>query len=141
MIKTATSVWNGSAKEGQGRISTESGALRDAAYSFNARFSGEKGTNPEELIGAAHAGCFNMALSVALSEAGFPPDELSTKASVSLVKKDAGYEIDAVQLDLTATVPGISQEKFDEIAQNAKANCPVSKLLRAEITLNAALKS
>ncbi len=144
MERTAESTWTGSGKEGKGKLSTQTGAMKDQPYSFSARFeeNGKPGTNPEELIGAAHAGCFNMALAVALGKENITPDELHTKATVSLTKTEGGFSINKINLNLTAKIPGIEDEKFQEIARGAKQNCPVSKLLTgAEITLDARLKS
>ncbi len=144
MKRTSTAVWNGSGMEGKGTLSTQSGAFQDQPYSFKTRFQnedGKAGTNPEELIAAAHAGCFAMALSFQLSGAGFVPDELRTEATLSMEKEAGGpdWSITAVQLNLTAKVPNISQQQFQELAQKAKAGCPVSKVLNAQITLNAKL--
>ncbi|MBV1837909.1 OsmC family protein [Acetobacter estunensis] len=138
--KFGTAHWEGPIKEGKGLISTESGALKDQPYGFNTRFEGKPGSNPEELLGAAHAACFTMALSLILGEAGFTPTALDTKATVSLDKQEGGFAITAVHLVLTGTVPGASQEQFVELAEKAKANCPVSKLFKTEITLTAELK-
>ncbi|WP_150305876.1 OsmC family protein [Pseudomonas saliphila] len=139
MNKTATAHWEGSLKEGKGTLSTESGALEYSPYGFNTRFEDGPGTNPEELIGAAHAGCFSMAFSMLLGEAGFTAEKIATQASVTLDKLDEGYAITAVHLDLQARIPGIEPEQFEEIAEKAKAGCPVSKLLNAEITLEKSL--
>ncbi|WP_331832327.1 OsmC family protein [Pseudomonas sp. LH21] len=141
MKKTASAVWQGGLKDGKGQISTESGALKQAPYGFNTRFEGTPGTNPEELIGAAHAGCFSMALSMMLGEAGFTPERIDTHAEVSLDKQDDGFAITAVHLTLKATVPGASEAQFQEIANKAKAGCPVSKVLNATISLDATLLS
>ncbi len=135
----AIAVWLDSGKEGSGTLNTQSGALTDTPYSFAQRFGEEKGTNPEELIAAAHAGCFSMALAFQLSGAGHPPDRLETRADVSMVKEGEGWRIDAVALQLKANVPDIDPEKFQELAEKAKAGCPVSKLLNAKITLQADL--
>jgi lipoyl-dependent peroxiredoxin len=134
-----TAVWHGGLKDGKGAISTKSGALENYPYGFASRFEGKPGTNPEELIGAAHAGCFTMALSLILGEAGFIADEMTTKAEVTLVKLADGYAITKVHLTLNAKIPGCDKAKFDEMAAMAKAGCPVSKLLKAEITLSASL--
>jgi osmotically inducible protein OsmC len=134
-IRTATARYEGLGKEGKGHISTQSGVLTDQFYGFNTRFGDEKGTNPEELIAAAHAGCFTMALSFALNRAGFSEGTLETKCAITLEQKDGGFTITKSALDLSASVPGIEAEKFAEIAAEAKAGCPVSKLLNAEITL------
>ena len=127
-------------QNGKGTISTDSGVLSDTPYSFGTRFGNEKGTNPEELIGAAHAGCFSMALSLILFEAGFTPENISTVASVTLEKIEGGFGITAVHLDVTAKVPGISQEAFQEAADKAKTGCPVSQVLNAAITMEARLE-
>ena len=141
MIKKASAVWKGGLKDGIGSISTETGVLRDAPYGFKARFEGGKGTNPEELIGAAHAGCFSMALSKILGEAGFTAERLETQAEVTLDKVGEGFEITASHLILKARVPGVGAEAFKELAEKAKAGCPVSKLLKANISLDATLES
>lgn len=139
MKKTASAIWQGGLKDGKGQISTQSGALKQNPYGFNTRFEDTPGTNPEELIGAAHAGCFSMALSMMLGEAGLTPERIDTTAEVSLDKQDDGFAITAVHLILKAKVPGASEEQFLEIANKAKAGCPVSKVLNAEISLDAAL--
>src|SRR6201996_5257648 len=131
--------WQGGIKDGKGAISTKSGALQDYPYGFASRFEGKPGTNPEELIGAAHAGCFTMALSLILGEAGLTAEEMDTKAEVTLEKKDDGFAITKVHLTLTAKIPGTDAAKFQELAAKAKAGCPVSKLLKAEIPLDATL--
>ncbi|MFI4876526.1 MAG: OsmC family protein [Blastopirellula sp. JB062] len=136
-----SAIWEGGLKDGKGAISTKSGALESYPYGFAARFEGKAGTNPEELIGAAHAGCFTMALSLILGEAGLTADKMETKADVTLEKQEEGFAITAVHLTLTATIAGVDQTKFDELAAKAKTNCPVSKLLNAEITLDATLTS
>jgi lipoyl-dependent peroxiredoxin len=140
MQRAATAVWNGSLKEGKGTISTASGILSDAPYSFVTRFEDGQGTNPEELIAAAHAGCFTMALSAQLSTINFTPDSLRTKATVTLEKLDAGWTISKIHLDVAARVPGISSSAFEAAAASAKANCPVSRLLKTEITMTASLE-
>ncbi|MDD2047260.1 OsmC family protein [Pseudomonas putida] len=139
MKKTASAVWQGGLKDGKGLLSTESGALKDNPYGFNTRFEGQPGTNPEELIGAAHAGCFSMALSMLLGEAGFTADRIDTTAEVTLDKQPDGFAITAVHLILKAKVPGASEEQFLEVANKAKAGCPVSKVLNAQISLDASL--
>jgi len=136
MKTTGSAVWQGGIKDGKGAISTKSGALKDYPYGFSSRFEGKAGTNPEELIGAAHAGCFTMALSLILGEAKLTSDRMETTAEVSLDKVGDGYAITAVHLDLTAKVPGASQAKLEELAAKAKTGCPVSKLLNAKITLD-----
>ncbi|WP_047281521.1 OsmC family protein [Pseudomonas lundensis] len=137
--KTASAHWAGDLKTGIGSISTETGVLREAPYGFKARFEGGKGTNPEELIGAAHAGCFSMALSMILGEAGLTAESIDTTAEVTLDKQDDGFAITAVHLVLTAKVPGATQQTFDELTTKAKEGCPVSKVLNAKITLDATL--
>ncbi|HSI11125.1 MAG TPA: OsmC family protein [Chthoniobacter sp.] len=135
----SSAVWNGSLKEGKGTMSTGSGALVDKPYSFRTRFEGEPGTNPEELIGAAHAGCFSMALSNILGEAGFTADKIETTATVTLEFKEGGPTVTASHLDVTASVPGATAEQFQECAAKAKAGCPISRLLNATITMDAKL--
>jgi lipoyl-dependent peroxiredoxin len=139
ILRNATAIWTGSGKEGSGNLTTQSETLNSVPYSFSRRFGEEKGTNPEELIAAAHAGCFNMALAFGLSGAGHPPERLETRADVSIMQEGGGWKIDAVMLQVKATVPGIDAAKFKELADGAKANCPVSKLLNAKITLKADL--
>jgi osmotically inducible protein OsmC len=140
MERTASAVWNGSLKEGKGTITTQSGLLSDAPYSFVTRFENGKGTNPEELIAAAHAGCFTMALSAQLGTMNFTPQSLRTSAKLTLEKLDAGWTISKIHLDVSARVPGISASAFESAAASAKANCPVSRLLKAEITMDAHLE-
>jgi lipoyl-dependent peroxiredoxin len=140
MERTASAVWNGSLKEGKGSITTQSGVLSDAPYSFVTRFENGKGTNPEELIAAAHAGCFTMALSAQLGTMNFTPQSLRTSAKVTLEKLDAGWTISKIHLDVSARVPGISASAFESAAASAKANCPVSRLFKAEITMDAHLE-
>ena len=139
MKSTATAVWNGGLKDGKGQISTESGALKQVPYGFNTRFEGTPGTNPEELIGAAHSGCFSMALSMILGEAGLTAERIDTTAEVTLDKQPDGFAITAVHLILKAKVLGASEEQFLELANKAKAGCPVSKVLNAKISLDATL--
>jgi osmotically inducible protein OsmC len=139
--KSASAVWSGGIKEGIGSISTETGVLDKAPYGFKARFADGPGTNPEELIGAAHAGCFTMALSGVLEKAGLKASTMETKATVTLEKQGDGFAITAIHLALTATIPGATDEAFQAAAKDAKANCPVSKLLNATITLDATLQS
>lgn len=141
MIKKAWAVWKGSLKEGGGSISTETGVLKEAPYGFKARFENGKGTNPEELIGAAHAGCFSMALSLMLGEAGLTAQKIQTHAAVTLEKVGDGFEITASHLDVVAKVAGVDPAKFTEIANQAKVGCPVSKLLKAKITMDAKLEA
>ena len=141
MKRSANAVWTGDIRSGKGVISSESGVLSETPYSFRTRFEGEKGTNPEELIAAAHAACFSMALSVELQKEGLIADRIATKADVTLEQKVGSFAITAVHLTLHAKVPGASQADFDSAANAAKAGCPVSKLLRAEITLDAQLET
>ena len=136
MIRKARAVWRGTGKDGSGRLSSDSGVLSDTAYSFKSRVENERGTNPEELIAAAHAGCFAMALAFQLQGAGFNPTELAAEAAVSLDKEGEGFRITKSALRLTAEVPGIDRAKFEELARKAEKNCPVSKVLNAEITLD-----
>ncbi len=138
--RTSSAVWSGTGKEGKGALSSSSGALKDVPYSFAKRFGEEKGTNPEELIAAAHPGCFTMALAFRLTGAGHPADKLETKADVIMTQEAGGWKISAVQLNLEGSVPGIDQAEFQKLAEDAKANCPVSKVLNATITLSARLK-
>lgn len=139
MSTYGSAVWSGGIKDGKGAISTKSGALEAYPYGFASRFEGKPGTNPEELIGAAHAGCFTMALSLILGEAGLTAEHMETKADVTLVKQADGFAITAVALTLRAKIPGADDAKFQELAAKAKAGCPVSKVLKADITLDAAL--
>lgn len=141
MKKTASAHWAGDLKKGKGTISTQSGALQANPYGFNTRFEDTPGTNPEELIGAAHAGCFSMAFSMLLGQEGFTPDSIDTNATVTLEEQGDGFAVTAVHLEMTARIPGIDQTRFDEIAGKAKLGCPISKLLNANITLNAKLQS
>lgn len=137
--KTSWAIWKGGIKDGGGAISTGSGVLKDAPYGFNSRFEGGKGTNPEELIGAAHAGCFSMALALMLGEAGLKVERIETHAVVSLDKVNGAYAITASHLTVVAVIPGASAAQFAQIADQAKIGCPVSKLLNAKITMQAAL--
>ena len=139
MKSVATAVWQGGIKDGKGSISTGSGALHAYPYGFASRFEGKPGTNPEELIGAAHAGCFTMALSLILGEAKLTAEQMDTSAKVTLEQVEGGYAITAVHLTLKAKIPGADQATFDKLTGMAKAGCPVSKLLKAEITLDATL--
>ena len=141
MNRKGSAVWRGGLKDGKGTVSTDSGVLSNTQYSFSTRFEDGKGTNPEELIAAAHAGCFSMALSAQLGNAGITPDQIQTTATVSLEKTDAGFTITAVHLDVHATIPGASQEAFETAANNAKAGCPVSRVLNAKITMDARLSA
>ncbi|MGB6055188.1 MAG: OsmC family protein [Burkholderiaceae bacterium] len=141
MDKKASAVWNGGFKEGSGTISTETGALKEAPYGAKSRFENGPGTNPEELIGAAHAGCFSMALSLMLGQAGLTPEKIETEATVTLDKVGDGFEISASHLKVRARIPGADRAKFEEIANQAKTGCPVSKLLKAKITMDATLEA
>ena len=141
MSTSGSAVWQGGIKDGKGAISTQSGALDAAPYGFASRFEGKPGTNPEELIGAAHAGCFTMALSLILGEANLTAEHMHTKADVTLTKQDDGYAITAIHLTLKAKIPGADQANFQELANKAKAGCPVSKLFTAPITLDATLSA
>jgi lipoyl-dependent peroxiredoxin len=140
MKRTGSAVWNGDLKGGSGAVSTESGALTDINYSFAKRFGDEPGTNPEELIGAAHAGCFSMALSKILADEGMTPEEIATSAEVTLDQVEGGFAITKVHLRTRARVPGADEAAFRRAAEAAKAGCPVSKLLTADITLDAGLE-
>jgi lipoyl-dependent peroxiredoxin len=137
--RTASAAWSGGLRDGKGSISTESGALAAYPYGFAARFEGKKGTNPEELLGAAHAGCFTMALSLILGEAKLTAEQMDTTAKVTLEQVEGGFEISAVHLTLKAKIPGTDQKTFEELAGKAKAGCPLSKVLKANITLDASL--
>lgn len=140
MDRSASAVWHGGLKDGKGTLSTQSGVLQETAYSFRTRFENEKGTNPEELIAAAHAGCFTMALSAQLTDAQMPPESLETTAVVTMEKTDDGPTITKIHLTTRAKVPNIEKEKFDELAKKAKEGCPVSRVLKAaEISLGAQL--
>jgi len=141
MVRKASAIWKGSLKEGKGTISTESGVLASTPYSFATRFGDVRGTNPEELIAAAHAGCFTMALSAQLGEAGITPESLETSAAVTLEKTDAGFTVTKIHLEVAARIPGATQAAFDKAAANAKAGCPISRLLKAEITMTAKLNA
>jgi osmotically inducible protein OsmC len=137
--RNASAQWNGGLKDGKGSISTASGTLQKTQYSFGTRFEEGVGTNPEELIAAAHAGCFSMALSGQLTNAGTPPESIDTTATVTMEKLEAGFTVTGVHLDVTAKVPGIDQAAFETAANNAKAGCPISRLLNATITMDAKL--
>lgn len=141
MITHGSAAWKGGLKDGKGLLSTKSGALSDYPYGFAARFEGKAGSNPEELIGAAHAGCFTMAFSLILGEEKLTAEHMETRAEVTLDKVEGGFAITKSHLTLTAKIPGIDQAKFEELSAKAKAGCPVSKLLNAEITLDATLLS
>jgi osmotically inducible protein OsmC len=139
MQRTASAHWSGGLRDGKGTVSTQSGVLNQTQYSFSTRFENGIGTNPEELIAGAHAGCFSMALSGQLGNAGMTADSIDTKATVTLEKTDAGFSITSVHLDVQARIPGADQAKFDEAAQNAKKGCPVSRVLNTKITMDAKL--
>lgn len=141
MKRTASAAWTGGLKDGRGSISTQSGILKDTRYGFTTRFENEPGTNPEELIAAAHAGCFTMALSAQLGEAGMTAESLRTSAEVTLDKVDDGFAITAIHLNLTAKIPGADPKAFQAAADRAKEGCPVSKLLNTKITMDAKLES
>jgi osmotically inducible protein OsmC len=141
MKRTGSAVWQGDLKSGKGMVSTESGVLKETPYSFSTRFENGTGTNPEELIAAAHAGCFAMALSAALGNAGFTPERLATQAAVTLEQVQGNWTISTIDLQLDAKVPGIDRSKFEELAADAKKNCPVSRVLNATINLESTLQS
>ncbi|QNH06903.1 OsmC family protein [Pseudomonas sp. B11D7D] len=141
MKKTASAHWQGGIKDGKGTISTQSGALKDSPYGFNTRFEDKPGTNPEELIGAAHAGCFSMALSKELGDAGMTAKSIDTTAQVTLDKVEGGFEISAVHLTLRAKIPGAERTAFEKAVEAAKTGCPVSKVLNATITLEGILEA
>ena len=141
MKRSASAVWKGGLRDGNGTISTDSGVLPDTQYSFTTRFEQGNGTNPEELIAAAHAGCFSMALSNELGQAGLTPERISTTAAVTLEKTDAGFTITAVHLNVSAKVPGADRQAFEAAANKAKSGCPVSKVLNAQITMEARLEA
>jgi len=139
MIRKAKAIWRGTGRDGSGNLSTDSGVLATTPYSYKTRFENEKGTNPEELIAAAHAGCFTMALAFGLQSAGYTPTELSTEAAITLISEGQGFRISRSALSLRATVPNIDEATFTRLASDAEKNCPVSKVLKAEITLDAKL--
>jgi lipoyl-dependent peroxiredoxin len=139
MQRTGTAHWSGGLKDGKGTVSTQSGVLQQTQYSFSTRFENGVGTNPEELIAAAHAGCFSMALSAQLGNAGMTAESIDTTAAVTLDKVEGGFGITAVHLEVKARIPGADKAKFDEAAQNAKSGCPVSKVLNTKITMDAQL--
>lgn len=141
MRRKASAVWEGGIREGNGKISTDSGVLSGTQYSFSTRFEEGIGTNPEELIAAAHAGCFSMALSGQLGQAGLTAESIRTTATVRLEKSDAGFSITSVHLDVSARIPGADQQAFETAANNAKAGCPVSRVLNAQITMDAKLEA
>ncbi|MBC8044632.1 MAG: OsmC family protein [Rhizobacter sp.] len=139
MKRTASAVWNGAIMDGKGTISTQSGVLKDAQYSFATRFENGIGTNPEELLGAAHAGCFSMALSGVFGSQNITPEKISTTATVSIEKEGEGFSITTVHLDVSVKASGLDQAKFEELAAIAKETCPLSKVLKAKITMTAKL--
>ena len=141
MKRKASAVWQGGLKDGKGTISTDSGVLSNTQYSFSTRFESGIGTNPEELIAAAHAGCFSMALSAQLGNDGLIPESINTTATVTLEKTDAGFTVTEVHLDVTAKIPDASREAFETATNNAKTGCPISRLLNAKITMEAKLQS
>lgn len=141
MIRKANAVWTGNGRDGTGRLTTASGVLSDANYGYRTRFENEAGTNPEELLAAAHAGCFSMALAFGLQAAGFVADEIRTEAAVSLDPDGPGFRISRSALTLRAKIPGIDEAKFQELAKAAEQNCPLSKVIKAEITLDAKLEA
>ena len=141
MKRTASARWQGDLKTGKGRLTSQSGILKDTVYGFGSRFEEGPGTNPEELIAAAHAGCFTMALSAALGQAGFTAESLATDAALSLEQVEGSWTITKVHLSLRAEVPGLDEARFQEIAAGAKANCPVSRVLKADISLEALLEA
>ena len=141
MKRKASAIWKGGLKDGKGSISTDSGVLSDTQYSFSTRFEDGIGTNPEELIGAAHAGCFSMALSGQLGNAGMTAESIKTAATVTMEKTDAGFTVTEVHLEVTAKIPGANEEAFNTAANNAKTGCPISRLLNAKITMDAKLES
>jgi len=141
MKRKASAVWRGGLKDGKGTISSESGVLKEAQYSFSTRFENGIGTNPEELVAAAHAGCFSMAFSAELGKAGITPDSIHTTAIITMDKTDAGWTVTESHLDMSARIPGVDPEKFTAAANAAKAGCPISRLLKANVTMNAKLES
>ncbi|MCI0353457.1 MAG: OsmC family protein [Acidobacteria bacterium] len=141
MQRTASAVWKGGLKDGKGTVSGPSGALSNTPYSFSTRFENQPGTNPEELIAAAHAGCFSMALSGQLGGAGMTAESINTKATLTMEKLDAGWTVTAIHLDVTAKIPGGDKAKFDQAATNAKNGCPISRLLNTKITMDAKLEA
>ena len=141
MQRTASAHWTGGLKDGKGTVSTQSGVLSQTQYSFSTRFENGKGTNPEELIAAAHAGCFTMALSAQLGNAGMTAESLDAEATLTLDKTDAGFSITTIHLQVKAKIPGADRDKFMEAAKNAEKGCPVSRVLNAKITMDAELIS
>ncbi len=141
MKRSASAVWQGNLKEGKGTVSTESGVLSQTPYSFSTRFENARGTNPEELVAAAHAGCFSMALSAELGKAGITPDSINTTANLTMERLDAGWAVTAIHLDVNARIPGGDKAKFEAAANAAKAGCPISRLLNTKITMEARLNA
>ena len=141
MKRTASAVWKGGLKDGKGAVSGPSGALNNTPYSFSTRFENQPGTNPEELVAAGHAGCFSMALSGQLGAAGMTAESINTKATLTMEKLEAGWTVTGIHLDVTAKIPGGDRAKFDQAAGNAKAGCPISRLLNTKITMDAKLES
>jgi osmotically inducible protein OsmC len=141
MERKATAVWQGGLRDGKGTLTTESKVLSNTPYSFSTRFESSPGTNPEELLGAAHAGCFAMALSLNLGEAGIKPERIETRATITLEKLDSGFTITRSHLDVTVKAPGAERAKFDAAAEKTRVGCPLSKVLRAEISMNARLET
>jgi osmotically inducible protein OsmC len=141
MKRTATAVWTGAIMQGAGTLTTESGVLKNAPYSFRTRFENEHGTNPEELVAAAHAGCFSMALALILEQAGITPERIETSAAVTLAKEAEGFTVTGSHLDVKVRAPGADPAAFQKAAETAEKNCPISKLLRASITMNATLEN
>ena len=141
MKRKASAVWQGGLQDGKGTISTDSGVLKETQYSFATRFESGVGTNPEELIAADHAGCFSMALSAELGKAGIKPERIATTATVTLDKDDSGFTLSASHLDVVVKIPGGDKAKFDKAAADAKAGCPISKVLNAKITMDAKLET
>ena len=141
MKRKASAVWRGGLKDGKGTISSDSGVLKETQYSFGTRFENGAGTNPEELIAAAHAGCFSMAFSAELGKAGITPESIQTTATVTLDKTDAGFSVTESHLDVTARIPGVDRAKAMEIANAAKAGCPISRLLKTNITMDAKIET
>jgi osmotically inducible protein OsmC len=141
MKRTATAVWTGAIMQGAGTLTTESGVLKNAPYSFRTRFENEPGTNPEELVAAAHAGCFSMALALILEQAGITPERIETSAAVTLAKEAEGFTVTGSHLDVKVRAPGADPAAFQKAAETAEKNCPISKLLRASITMNATLEN
>jgi lipoyl-dependent peroxiredoxin len=139
MKRKASAVWQGGLKDGKGTVSTASGVLSNTQYSFSTRFEEGKGTNPEELIAAAHAGCFSMALSAQLGEVGLTPQRIETEATLTMEKTEAGFTVTEIHLECTATIPNADEAKFKQAADNAKKGCPISRLLNTNITMNARL--